>query len=119
MKLIKIGRNKKCDLVLSSSTVSDLHAELLLLDDGTCILTDLHSLNGTFVADDKLAAGEEKKISWGDRVTFADKRLDWNMVTNLAKENAKYARVVNIGKDFRNDIRLTNGRRAASTPCSA
>lgn len=108
MKLIKIGRSNQCNIVLPSPKVSALHAELTLLDDGSIILEDKGSTNGTFVGGNKIDANTEIKIQRGDRVVFADTQLSWDRVPDLKRENAKYKQIINIGKDYKNDIRLTS-----------
>lgn len=43
-----LGRDRSCDLVLDDPTVSRFHAELLLIND-CYVVTDVGSLNGTYV----------------------------------------------------------------------
>jgi len=108
MKLIKIGRSSQCNLVLPSQKVSSLHAEMKLMDNGEIFLTDKQSTNGTFVGGKRIEPDVEVKIQRGDKVVFADTTLSWNSIPDLAKENAKYKKIYNIGKSYDNDIRLTN-----------
>lgn len=108
MKLIKIGRSSQCNLVLPSQKVSSLHAEMKLMDNGEIFLTDKQSTNGTFVGGNRIEPDVEVKIQRGDKVVFADTTLSWNSIPDLAKENAKYKKIYNIGKSYDNDIRLTN-----------
>lgn len=108
MKLIKIGRSSQCNLVLPSQKVSSLHAEMKLMDNGEIFLTDKQSTNGTFVGGNRIEPDVEVKIQRGDKVVFADTTLIWNSIPDLAKENAKYKKIYNIGKSYDNDIRLTN-----------
>ncbi len=108
MKLIKIGSAPTNDIQLSSSYVSSTHAEITLLDGGEIILEDLGSTNGTFVGDKKIKANQEISIRRGDRVRFADTELVWSRVPSLAS-NASYARIVNIGTNYRNDIQINSG----------
>ncbi len=44
-----IGRGLSCDIVLSDDTVSRVHAELTLLEDGKLLVTDCRSTQGTFL----------------------------------------------------------------------
>lgn len=55
---ITIGRSTDCDLVLADMTVSRLHAELELLENGLLLLTDCHSSQGTFV----IRSCQEEKV---------------------------------------------------------
>lgn len=108
MKLIKIGRSSQCNLVLPSQKVSSLHAEMKLMDNGEILLTDKQSLNGTFVGGNRIEPDVEVRIQRGDKVVFADTTLSWNTIPDLTKENTKYKKIYNIGKNYDNDIRLTN-----------
>ena len=45
----RIGRDKNCEVVLSDSSVSRQHAELVVSKSGKYYLTDCKSNNGTFV----------------------------------------------------------------------
>ncbi|RPJ06934.1 MAG: FHA domain-containing protein [Spirochaetaceae bacterium] len=64
-----VGRDKKCNLTLSSSTISRRHAEIFS-KDSTFYLRDLGSTNGTFINSKKIA--EEEIVHNGDYITFAD-----------------------------------------------
>jgi len=46
---VHIGRSEACELVLDDDYVSNMHAELKHRDNGTWVLSDLGSTNGTFV----------------------------------------------------------------------
>lgn len=54
MRLLKIGRDSSCDIVLTSNCVSALHAELTILNDGQIIIEDKGSTNGTSINGHKL-----------------------------------------------------------------
>ncbi len=73
---IVIGRGEGCDLALLDEQVSRRHAALEPRADGTLVLTDLGSANGTFVNGHliagpvRLAGGEELRV--GDTVCTVD-----------------------------------------------
>lgn len=46
---VHIGRSEACELVLDDDYVSSMHAQLSHRDDGTWVLKDLGSTNGTYV----------------------------------------------------------------------
>ncbi|MBF0423000.1 MAG: FHA domain-containing protein [Magnetococcales bacterium] len=48
MKTYWIGRQPEVDIVLEMESISNLHAELVVTDDGEYFLTDCGSTNGTF-----------------------------------------------------------------------
>lgn len=68
---LMIGRNPTCDIVLPGPAVSRQHARLSFRD-GTWILQDLHSTNGTLVNG---APVGRCKLQPGDRVMIADEQL--------------------------------------------
>ena len=49
-----IGRDKSCDVPIYDDSVSRLHAEIWLADDGSLIMADRGSVNGTTVVRGKL-----------------------------------------------------------------
>ena len=52
-KIISIGRASDCTIVINDTTVSKMHAEIIL-ENGNISLKDLGSTNGTFVNGNKL-----------------------------------------------------------------
>lgn len=67
-RVIRIGRHSACDLVIDSPLVSRLHAEILD-QDGTMVLHDLGSTNGTHVNARRVVA--PVALRGGDRVEIA------------------------------------------------
>lgn len=57
-----IGRDNKCDIVLPSNAVSRLHGTITVKDNGAVIMTDLHSMNGTYVNGRKLNGWKPLKL---------------------------------------------------------
>jgi len=51
---VHIGRSEACELVLDDDYVSNMHAQLSHGDNGTWVLSDLGSTNGTFVNQKKI-----------------------------------------------------------------
>ncbi len=68
----KVGRLPNCDLVLSDSQASRVHAEITL-HNGDFILTDLGSTNGTFVNRERITSATI--ISNGDVLHFAQQEF--------------------------------------------
>tara|TARA_B100000925_G_scaffold174317_2_gene131333 strand:+ start:2298 stop:3239 length:942 start_codon:yes stop_codon:yes gene_type:complete len=57
MKIIKIGKSKSNDIhndFVNDATVSRVHCQIFIDDDGNIFLTDLNSTNGTFVNGNKI-----------------------------------------------------------------
>ncbi len=59
-RVVVVGRDVGCDLALPDEQISRRHAALEPRADGTVILTDLGSTNGTFVNGHRL--GEELRL---------------------------------------------------------
>lgn len=57
---IRIGRSPDVDLQLVHPLVSRRHAEIDMRDDGTFVITDLGSRNGTVVNDELVLAGRRE-----------------------------------------------------------
>ena len=71
-KEMTLGKKESgADIHLTSDAVSRMHACFKKGEAGWQ-LTDLNSMNGTFVNDDRLSPGETRKIDSGDRVQIAD-----------------------------------------------
>ena len=51
---VHIGRSEACELVLDDDYVSNMHAKLNHRENGTWVLSDLGSTNGTFVNQVKI-----------------------------------------------------------------
>ena len=67
-----IGQLKdQADLVLPSTAVSRVHASIEQRA-GSWYLKDLNSRNGTWVNDQELYGEEEKELTTGDQIQFAD-----------------------------------------------
>ena len=64
------GRDPQVDLVVNDSTVSRRHARIVVVDENTVRLTDLGSLNGTQVNDNKVTDTVEVKA--GDTLSFGN-----------------------------------------------
>ncbi len=65
-----VGRGSACDLVLADLTVSRVHAELRKGDDGSWMLVDLGSLNGTRLNGWRLVG--PARVRSGDEISFGD-----------------------------------------------
>ena len=66
MKLIKIGSDPTCNIVLNSEYVSAHHADLTILDNGDIFIEDKDSTNGTFLGKKKLNPLQEVQVRRGE-----------------------------------------------------
>lgn len=106
MRLLKIGHDVSCDIVINSPHVSSLHAEITLMNSGDILLEDKNSRNGTFVMNQRIASGKPVNIRRGDIVKFADVELQWSQVP-MPEDNSAYRAVYGIGSNFNNDIQIS------------
>lgn len=105
MRLLKIGRDPSCDIVMHSEKVSSLHAEITLLNSGDIMLEDKGSRNGTFIMNQPIKANKPVNIKRGDAIRFADVELQWSQVP-MPEDNSAYQGVYGIGSHFNNDIQI-------------
>ena len=108
MRLLKIGRDASCDIVLYSEKVSSLHAELTLMNSGDIMLEDKGSRNGTFIMNQAIKPGKPVNVRRGDAIRFADVELQWSQVP-MPEDNSAYKAIYGIGSHFNNDIQISGG----------
>lgn len=107
MKLLKIGSDPSCSIVLNSPYVSGVHAELTLLDNGDIFIEDKNSTNGTYVGGQKITPNVETQVHRGDLIKFGDVQLQWHQVPVL-ENPSKYKAIINIGTSHRCDINVAS-----------
>ncbi len=78
---IVVGRDESADLVISRSSVSRQHSRLLRAEDGTWLVEDLGSTNGTFVNEQRLTS--KQSLRDGDQVRFGDAIFKFLAGTNV------------------------------------
>lgn len=106
MKLLKIGRDASCNIVMHSDKVSSLHAELTLLNNGDMMLEDKDSRNGTFIMNQRIAPNKPVSVKRGDAIRFADVELQWSQVP-MPEDNSAYKGIYGIGSHFNNEIQIS------------
>lgn len=67
-----VGRGTDNDLHINDRSVSKIHATLVMNKEGTLLVADTGSTNGTFINGRRLAYGEARQIAEGDVVGFGD-----------------------------------------------
>lgn len=70
---VSIGRGTKNDIILPHNSVSRAHAVLQIEPNGFMAITDLQSLNGTFVNNTRVT--ESQKLRFGDAIKIGDVML--------------------------------------------
>jgi hypothetical protein len=69
---LNIGRASDSHLVLNHPSVSKVHAVMAMNKEGTLLLADTGSTNGTFINGRRIAYGESRQIAEGDVLGFGD-----------------------------------------------
>lgn len=106
MRLLKIGRDASCNIVLHSDKVSSLHAELTLLNNGDITIEDKGSRNGTFIMNQPIKPNTPVNVRRGDAIRFADVELQWSQVP-MPEDNSAYRAIYGIGSHFNNDFQIS------------
>ncbi|HEU4832925.1 MAG TPA: FHA domain-containing protein [Pyrinomonadaceae bacterium] len=69
---LNVGRASDNDLTLNDSSVSKIHAALLMTTEGTLLVADTGSTNGTYLNGRRISYGESRLVEDGDVVGFGD-----------------------------------------------
>jgi hypothetical protein len=69
---LNVGRAADCELTLNDKSVSKIHAALLMTAEGTLLVADTGSTNGTYLNGRRISYGESRLIEDGDVVGFGD-----------------------------------------------
>jgi len=71
-KRLNVGRAADNELTLNDASVSKIHAALLMTTEGTLLVADTGSTNGTFINGRRISYGESRQLEEGDVVGFGD-----------------------------------------------
>ena len=69
---LNVGRAADNELTLNDASVSKIHAALLMTAEGTLLVADTGSTNGTYINGRRIAYGESRLIEDGDVLGFGD-----------------------------------------------
>lgn len=69
---VSVGRGSDNDLHLNDKSVSKIHAALVMNREGTLMVADTGSTNGTYINGRRIAYGEARQIEDGDVVGFGN-----------------------------------------------
>lgn len=69
---LNVGRASDNELTLNDASVSKIHAALLMTGEGTLLVADTGSTNGTFINGRRISYGESRAIEDGDVIGFGD-----------------------------------------------
>ncbi len=82
---LSIGRANDSDLHLDHTSVSKIHAALLMNREGTLLVADTGSTNGTYINGRRIAYGEARQIEDGDVVGFGDVEVRFRKAVTSAE----------------------------------
>ncbi len=82
---LSIGRAHDSDLHLDHASVSKIHAALLMNREGTLLVSDTGSTNGTYINGRRIAYGEARQIEDGDVVGFGDAEVRFKKAVTSAE----------------------------------
>src|SRR5215207_776349 len=71
-KRLNVGRASDNELTLNDASVSKIHGALLMTSEGTLLVADTGSTNGTYLNGRRIAYGESRVIEEGDVIGFGD-----------------------------------------------
>ena len=71
-KRLNVGRAADNELTLNDASVSKIHAALLMTTEGTLLVADTGSTNGTYINGRRISYGESRQLEEGDVVGFGD-----------------------------------------------
>lgn len=69
---LNVGRVSDNDISLNDNSVSKVHATLMMNQEGTLLVADTGSTNGTYINGRRISYGESRMIEEGDVVSFGD-----------------------------------------------
>lgn len=71
-KRLGVGRASDANISLPHPSVSKIHAALMMNREGTLLVADTGSTNGTYINGRRIAYGEARQIEDGDVVSFGE-----------------------------------------------
>ncbi len=71
-KRLNVGRASDNELTLNDASVSKIHGALLMTSEGSLLVADTGSTNGTYLNGRRIAYGESRVIEDGDVIGFGD-----------------------------------------------
>lgn len=81
-----VGRTKENDISIDDTSISKLHASLVLNAESKLILADTGSTNGTFINGRRIAYGKAEPIDNGDKVNFGTVEVTFQHIPKPAVE---------------------------------
>lgn len=77
---LSVGRSRENDLSIEDSSVSKIHASLVLNNENQLLVADTGSTNGTFINNERIAYGKAFPIENNKKVKFGSIEVTFNFV---------------------------------------
>ncbi len=87
-----VGRTKENDLWINDTSVSKMHAALVLNDDNQLVVADTGSTNGTFVSGMRIAYGKAIVLTDTEKLSFGTVDVELRHIPREKLEEEKIAR---------------------------
>ncbi|HVE55621.1 MAG TPA: FHA domain-containing protein [Pyrinomonadaceae bacterium] len=81
-----VGRTKENDLSIEDSSVSKIHAALVLNSEKQLMVADTGSTNGTFINDKRIAYGRAFPVADGDKVKFGNIEVTFEHIRRAVED---------------------------------
>ncbi|MBN1201832.1 MAG: FHA domain-containing protein [Anaerolineae bacterium] len=95
--IIAIGRSIGNDIVLDTTAVSRYHVTIGF-DNRQAVLTDLESVNGTYVDGSRLAPNEPYSLNGGEEIQIGDVRLIFHPSVDVTGVGAETTQLVSVAQ---------------------
>jgi len=99
-----VGRTGSSDLILDDTSISKIHASLVVSEDGILSVADTGSTNGTFINDTRIAYGKAIRLENRDRVKFGIIEVKFESIPKL---NASDSDIITNNESSENDMSIT------------
>jgi pSer/pThr/pTyr-binding forkhead associated (FHA) protein len=90
-----VGRTKENDLSIDDSSVSKIHAALVLNAEKQLMVADTGSTNGTFINEKRIAYGRAFPVTDGDKVKFGNIEVTFEHIRRAVEESVEQEATMN------------------------
>ena len=91
-----IGRSDSCDICIADPTISGHHCTLMKQEDGSFVIRDDDSTNGTRVNDQKVDAGQSVQLKSSDIVKLGSVEVLYDAMDGARLESSRTISVINL-----------------------
>ena len=80
IKVVNFGRSSRNDVVLNDTKASRVHCQIIQYDNGTFVISDHGSTNGTYVNGRRVVG--TMLLNWSDQVVVGNTTIQWQYYFN-------------------------------------